>query len=520
LDIAGAQSSTTGVDVLHVLRRLAASLTLKMIGLVVVFVALPVMLYWQFESADDQRRDLVVRGIQQRSWLIAQALTPILDRPDGPPHKSLNQELRRFKDNKTLLKLMLRPAGMSTGSSFYYIASVPEAKPEMVGVELEGLSRHGILQQLSESCAWDSPIDIRYRQPDGHEEIMTSVVPIQSRWGCWVLLSAHPTSEFLNISIGRSYWQTREIQVAAVIYFVFALLAVLVTVSVWRSLHHFRQVAREIREGRRSDRTFTARNVVPELTSVAADFDHFVHDLRRIAQDMRQASEDNAHSLKGPICTIQSSLEPIKRVVLPDNQRAARAISLIESSLRRLHSMVNATQRIDYNTANLIDAPRLRMNLSDIVADILLRYREVLAEHNVRLIRALEEGACVLAGRGVLDTIFENILDNAISFAPERSTVSVYVFTQDDHVMLHVDDEGPGIDPGQIEMIFDRYFSSRAGAPSQTGRRSTPGGSPGSHAGLGLWIVHRNVEAVGGTISAYNRLSGGLSIRIAFPAAS
>ena len=501
------------------LRRLGASLTLKMIGLVVVFVALPVVLYGQFESADNQRRDLVIRGIQQRSWLIAQALAPLLDQPGGPPHKSLNRELQRFKDGRTLLKLMFRPVGMPTGDSFYYIASAPESKPEQVGAELESLAEHGVLKQLADSCAWDAPIDIRYRQPDGHEEIMTSVVPIQSRWGCWVLLSAHPTSEFLNISIGRSYWQTREIQVAAAIYFVFALLAVLVTVSVWRSLHHFRRVAREIREGRAQERPFTARNIVPELTSVAADFDHFVDDLRQIAHDMRQASEDNAHSLKGPICTIQSSLEPIKRVVPQDNARATRAVGLIESSLRRLHSLVNAAQRIDYNRANLIDAPRTRINLSEVVADTVLRYREVLADHNVRLVRVLEEDVCVYAGRGVIDTVFENILDNAISFAPYGSTVSVYVFRQDGRVLLHVDDEGPGIDSAKIDSVFDRYFSSRAGEPSQTGRRSTPGGSPGSHAGLGLWIVHRNVEVLGGTVSAHNRLSGGLSIRIELPSA-
>lgn len=519
-DTAGARLSKNKADTGHVLRRLAASLTLKMIGLIVVFVALPVALYSQFESADMQRRDLVIRGIQQRSWLIAQALAPILDQPAGPPHKSLNRELQRFKDSRTLLKLMFRPIGVPAGGNFYYIASAPESRPEQVGAELESLAERGILKQLAESCAWDSPIDIRYRQPDGHEEIMTSVVPIQTRWGCWVLLSAHPTSEFLNISIGRSYWQTREIQVAAVIYFVFALLAILITVSVWRSLHHFRRVAREIREGRAQGRTFVARNVVPELTSVAADFDHFVYDLRKIAHDMRQASEDNAHSLKGPICTIQSSLEPIKRVLPPDNFRSARAISLIESSLRRLHSLVNATQRVDYNTANLIDAPRIRVNLSEIVADTVLRYREVLAEHNVRLVRVLEEGACVFAGRGVIDTVFENILDNAISFAPEGSTVSVYVFRQAGQVMLHVDDEGPGIAPDKIDMMFDRYFSSRTGAPNQTGRRSTPGGSPGSHAGLGLWIVHRNVEALDGTVSAHNRLSGGLSVRIELPAAA
>jgi two-component system sensor histidine kinase ChvG len=79
-------------------------------ALIVVFVALPIALYGQFEAADVQRRELVSRGIQQRSWLIAQALTPILNQPNTPPHKSLNAELQRFSnDDRTLLKLMFRP---------------------------------------------------------------------------------------------------------------------------------------------------------------------------------------------------------------------------------------------------------------------------------------------------------------------------------------------------------------------------------------------------------------------------
>lgn len=481
-----------------------------------MFVALPIVLYGQFESADKQRRELVSRGIQQRAWLIAQALTPILNRPEGPPHKSLNSELQRFNDGRTLLKLMFRPANTPGSGNFYYIASAPEAQLDQIGPELEGLAARGILQQLSESCAWDMPIDIRYRQADGQEEIMTSVLPIQSRWGCWVLISAHPTTEFLNISIGRSYWQTREIRIAAAIYFAFALLAILIALSVWRSLHHFRKVAREIRQGRMTEYSFTDRNVVPELNSVAMDFDHLVRDLRTIAQDIRQTAEDNAHSFKGPLSTIQASLEPIKRTLVEDNHRAIRAVSLIESSLSRLNMLVNATQRLDFNTADLIDAPRPQIDLTQVVADVLLRYRDILAERQLRLIRTLEEGATVRAGQGVLDIVFENILDNAISFSPAGATIAVYVFREGTSIHLHIDDEGPGVDPRKLEHIFDRYFSLRPkGAPRTQIAPSASNGA--SHAGLGLWIVRRNIESMGGTINAVNRIGGGLSIRIILP---
>ncbi|MCW0235863.1 MAG: HAMP domain-containing histidine kinase [Ferrovibrio sp.] len=475
---------------------------------------MPIVLYGQFEAADTQRRELVSRGIQQRSWLIAQALAPILNRPEGPPHKSLNAELQRFNDERTLLKLMFRPGNSPSSGNFYYIASAPESRLDQIGAELEGLADRGILRQLSESCAWDRPIDIRYRQPDGHEEIMTSVLPIQSRWGCWVLISAHPTTEFLNISIGRSYWQTREIRIAAAIYFAFALLAILIALSVWRSLHHFRKVAREIRQGRMTEYSFTDRNIVPELTSVATDFDHLVRDLRNIAQDIRQTAEDNAHSFKGPLSTIQASLEPIRRILPEDNPRANRAVGLIEASLSRLNMLVNSTQRLDFNTADMIDAPRLQIDLTRLVADVLLRYREIMTERNIRLIRMLEEDATIRAAHGVVDIVFENILDNAISFSSPGGTIAVYLFREADRIHLHVDDEGPGIDPRKIEHIFDRYFSQRP-----KGSRQIVAGAQQSanHAGLGLWIVRRNIEAIGGSISAVNRIGGGLSIRIVLP---
>ena len=75
---AGERPSAPAVGWRRALHRLAASLTLKLVALIGIFVALPVVLYGQFESADRQMRDLVTRAIQDRSALIADALTPML----------------------------------------------------------------------------------------------------------------------------------------------------------------------------------------------------------------------------------------------------------------------------------------------------------------------------------------------------------------------------------------------------------------------------------------------------------
>lgn len=496
-------------------RRLGASLTLKLIAIVGIFVALPIVLYGQFESADRQTRDLVTRSIQDRSRLIAQAITPVLAQMAAPAQDVLNAELQKYGADGTILKLMLQPAAGQAERAFYYVASTPLVASGQVGTELDELAQRGILKRLSESCILDSQGEIRYRQPDGTVEILTSLIPIKTSAGCWVLISTHATSEFLNTSIGRPYWQTREVRIAALIYLGLALVAALVAVSIRRSLRRFRDVAHEIRQGRIGESAFANRNVVPELSSVAQDFDRLVQDLRRVARDMRQTAEDNAHAFKTPLATIQSAIEPLRRRVVADDERAQRALVIIDSSIDRLKAMVNAAQRLDINTADLIDAPRRRINLTQLVGDTLVHYRETLAGRHIRLVRRLDDNVMVRAGAGMLEVVLQNVLDNAISFSAADTTVIVTLTAAAETADLRIEDEGPGVAPERLDRIFERYFSSRPKLvePVQT----VEAGQSAEHAGLGLWIVRRNIEALGGRVAASNRMGGGLCIRVTLP---
>ena len=138
------------------LRRLAASLTLKLVALIGLFVALPIVLYGQFESADSQMQVLVTRAIQDRSALIAEALAPVLRETDPSEPMNLNRELEKYSSSGTVLKLMYQPPAARTASRFFLVASAPPLAAEAVTAELEELSQRGILQRLSEACTWNA----------------------------------------------------------------------------------------------------------------------------------------------------------------------------------------------------------------------------------------------------------------------------------------------------------------------------------------------------------------------------
>ncbi len=492
------------------MRRLAASLTLKLIALIGIFIALPIVLYGQFESADRQMRALVTRAVQDRSALIAAALTPILKDADPTAPMALNTELAKYGSDGTVLKLMYQPPADKATGRFYLVGSTPPLQPEAVAAELEELRHRGILRRLSEACMWDASNEIRYTQADGRVELLTSIIPIYARGNCWVLTSTHVTSEFLNTSIGRPYWETREIRVAAGIYLVVAILALLIAISIRLSLARFRTVANDISQGRIGDSAFTRRNVVPELSSVARDFDKLVHELRRVSRQIRQSAEDNAHSFKTPLAAVQSALRPVRRAVPEDDARARRALEIVDSSLARLLALVNAAQHYDTSAADMIEAPRVPTDLSSLVGDAARHFREILAARDIRLTRRLDERAIVRAGEGMLETVLQNVLENAISFAPNGSSIVVTLTANQETVELQVDDEGPGVEPARIDHIFERYFSSRPGEGLGSDAKV-------EHSGLGLWIVRRNVEALGGQVSANNRIGGGLSVVIVLP---
>lgn len=490
-----------------------SSLTLKLLILIAIFLVLPLLLYSQYDRADSNLRKLVVSGLQHQSRLVGQALRPILDRPDKLPDAALlNAELAKYADDGTNLHLMLKPASRgAAATSFYFLAASPAIQADQLDAELGSLRDNGILDRLSSSCDEDTPLDLQYSRPGEQEKILTTLVPIRTRWGCWTLVSSHTTAEFLYTWIARPFWAMPESQIAAAIYLTAAVVVLLVVGAVARSLRHFRRVATAIREGRTNHFAFASRNVVPELGSVANDFDALALDLRNVARDIRRAAEDNAHSFKSPVATIEASIETARRSFQASDQTAVRAFDLMIISIERLKALISASQRLDNITADLIEAPRTKTELGGVIANVLERFDDLLVERNITLARSVKDKVMVNGSAEVLEIALENIVDNAISFSPSGGTIAVTLNKSAQFADLFIDDQGPGIDPQKIACIFDRYFSLR---PATVGD-DIDIGLP--HSGLGLWIVRRNIEALGGTVTATNLPNSGLRIHILLP---
>lgn len=500
---------------LESLQRLARSLGAKLVVLVLIFVAVPAIVYDQFQAADREKSQILLALVQDQGRIVAESLRPRLEAFDGRSNPA--NLLKPFSADgiNTRVKLLFRPRAAEGSRSFYFMAALPQTAAEYLETERADLIASGILDKLSGSCEGNSALSVRYTNPAHENEILTSITPVNAKGGCWAVITSLSAEDVLGAAIAKPYGSRPEVQLAIVIYLAMAIVVLSVFATVWRGLLRFARLARHIRSAERPAVSFTALNDVPELSRVAGEFDRLVETLHGSAVAIRDAAEENAHAFKTPIGVVRQALEPLKRPGALIDKRLQRSVELIERAIERLEALVFASRRIQETTAALIDPPTQRVALSDVVQRTVDDYRDAASAQSVRLAAEIEPKLWVQGGEELVETVIENILDNAVGFTPAGSQVSIRLVRVRGAAELEVSDEGPGVEPAMIERIFDRYVSTRATDPR---RHNADSEKPaGVNFGIGLWLVRRNVEAMGGSVTAQNRPTGGLIMRVRLP---
>lgn len=487
-----------------------------------IFALVPGFLYLEFRSAYQESQELLLRSVRDEGRVISQSLLPVLETADAGSLPELGHQLARFAGEVTTIKVLFAPPGAGAGSDgFYYVASWPEVAPSNLLAERETLVHQGVLDRLAQNCRGELPFSLIYHRPTGGAEIVTAVTPVATPAGCWAVIASFSADVFPSAHLGQPYWETPPVLVAAIIYLVMAIITFGTLLSIHRGLRRFARRARLIRERGPDAGSFVGHAGLPELAEVAAEFDRMVDALHSSAADIRRTAEDNAHAFKTPIAVIRQSLEPLRRILPEESQRARRALGLVEQSLDRLDGLVVSARSLDEATADLIAEPRGPVDLGSVLARMIQIQSAILASRNVMIILASRDltitadlipGLVVFGSEEMIETVLENLIDNAASFSAPGGKILVHLTRDGDFAHLSVSDEGPGVPEGQLDRIFDRYYSER--------RAETTGENHSSYFGIGLWIARRNVEAMGGTIAAENWAPRGLAVHIRLPLAA
>jgi len=489
------------------------SFTLKLFLLAVILLAVPLVLYLQFQRAEHAQAVLLHNAADQTGRLIAAMLRPHFEQFRSESPTALSEALAGAALVNTNVKVLVRPAGAKR-DAFLYIASVPPLSASYLEQERRELLQSGIFQRLAPTCDRTTDLEVRFINPAGQPEMLTSMTPVHADGNCWIVITSQNAADIAPSPLRLPFWKTPTMPPAALIYLLSAVIVFVLLVQLRRNVSRFSAAARRIRLRGAGADSFRKLNTIPELTGVAEDFDVLVSALTESQAFIRQTAEENSHALKAPLAVIAQSVEPLKRVIPPGDAAAIRSMQLIERSVAKLDALVTSSRDLEQAAAELVYPARRPIDLSAFLMQMAKDYETSLGAQGKHLKTQIAKRVTAYANEDLLEPVIENILENAAGFTPKSGTIEITLEKSGDNVEIHVADQGPGVNPAVLPYVFDRYTSYRVGAMADAG---TPF-SPEHHQGLGLWIVKRNVEGLGGKVTADNRPGGGFEICVTLKA--
>ena len=242
-----------------------------------------------------------------------------------------------------------------------------------------------------------------------------------------------------------------------------------------------------------------------EIRAVAQSFNDMAAALES-AETLRQNMlADIAHELRTPLTVLQGNLRAMLDGVYP---LEAGEIARLYDQTRHLHRLVEDLHTLAQAEANQLPLQRLRFDLAEMTTETTAFFAAAAEDAGVHLTAVINDGPAYVHGdRWRLNQVLQNLLTNAIRHTPTEGTVVVDVQQKANEVVLSVTDSGDGIDPAQIERVFERFYRV------DKARSRDAGG-----AGLGLAIARALVEAHGGRIEVQSEGIGkGSLFRIYLP---
>jgi signal transduction histidine kinase len=212
-----------------------------------------------------------------------------------------------------------------------------------------------------------------------------------------------------------------------------------------------------------------------------------------------------SHELKTPVALIKGYVGTLRRDdAVWDREIVQDSLEVIEEEADRLTELIE----------NLLDASRLQagglsLNLSEVVFKpfaerMAERFRTQSQQHTI-VVDFPTDFPVVVADEERLGQVLSNLLSNAIKYSPEGGEIRVSGKSLPEQVIVCVQDQGPGIAPGDIPHVFDRFY--RADSASRT----TKG------AGLGLYLTRAIIEAHAGRIWVDPQADAGARICFSLP---
>jgi len=255
-----------------------------------------------------------------------------------------------------------------------------------------------------------------------------------------------------------------------------------------------------------------------DLNSTIAALEKEIYVRKRAEEDAQKALERErelnelkskfvsiaSHEFRTPLSTVMSSAALIDQYnERKEPEKVAKHVQRIKSSVNHLTAILNDFLSLGKLEEGKIDVVRELLRISDFLKEIEEEITSTLKEGQHLSIHC-EGPTAIYSDPRILRNILFNLISNASKYSPSGKPIYILCEGDEDTLYFHVRDEGIGIPAEDQKHMFDRFF-----------RASNAGNVQGT--GLGLNIVKRYVELLGGTIAFRSDFGKGSIFTVTLP---
>lgn len=233
-----------------------------------------------------------------------------------------------------------------------------------------------------------------------------------------------------------------------------------------------------------------------------------VTTLRRLETIRRDFVANVSHEIKTPITAIKGFVETLRDTAMENREDAMRFLTIIEKHVDRLNAIIEdllSLSRIEQGVEKE-DISLVESRIRDIIAASVQLFEGKASSKNIEIVISCDENLKAKVNPPILEQAVSNLLDNAIKYSDNESTINVEVRQTEAETIISVHDRGCGIEEEHLSRLFERFYRA------DKARSRKLGGT-----GLGLAIVKHIAQAHQGYVEVQSTPNKGSSFSLHLP---
>ena len=244
-------------------------------------------------------------------------------------------------------------------------------------------------------------------------------------------------------------------------------------------------------------------NIPGEMGDMMRSFNAMTESLGQTAYLQKDFISSISHEFKTPIASIRGFAKLLQMPELTEEQRQ-EYITLIAQESDRLSRLSETLLRLTALEQQTAPASISRFSLTEQLRQVILRLEPNWSAHGIDWQLELDDEVAIESDEALLSHVWINLIQNAIKFSPEGSSIIASVESSGGQAVVRITDHGCGMDEETVKRIFDRFYQA------DRSRRQ-------EGVGLGLCLVKRILDMLGGQVAVASAPGEGSTFSVTLP---